>query len=71
MAAVQGGVTFVQLRDKGASTLERVNAARGLKSALRDREIPLVINDDLEAAIAADVDGVHIGQEDISPAIAR
>lgn len=70
-AAVRGGVTFVQLRDKQASTRARIIMARTLRAALAGTGVPLVINDDLEAAIAAGVDGVHIGQDDISPAEAR
>lgn len=70
-AAVRGGVTFVQLRDKQAATLDRVEAARVLKRVLSGTGVPLVINDDLDAVIAADVDGVHIGQEDVTPEIAR
>ncbi|APX10291.1 thiamine phosphate synthase [Tateyamaria omphalii] len=70
-AAVRGGVSFVQLRDKTATTADRTALARALKHALRDTPVPLVINDDLDAAIAADVDGVHIGQGDVSPTDAR
>ena len=69
--AVRGGVSFVQLRDKDATTADRTALARALKHALRDTPVPLVINDDLDAAIAADVDGVHIGQGDISATEAR
>jgi len=70
-AAVRGGVSIVQLRDKDASTQNRVEAARALKNVLAGTGVPLVINDDVDAALAADVDGVHIGQEDGSPEIAR
>ncbi|WP_299029194.1 thiamine phosphate synthase [uncultured Sulfitobacter sp.] len=70
-AAVRGGVTFVQLRDKDASTRDRIEAACALKGVLAGTGVPLVINDDLDAALAADVDGIHIGQEDVSPDIAR
>lgn len=70
-AAVKGGVSFVQLRDKDATTSERVDIARALKTCLRETGVPLVINDDLDAAIAADVDGVHIGQDDIAVEEAR
>lgn len=70
-AAVRGGVSFVQLRDKDASTRRRVEAAHALKGVLAGTGIPLVVNDDLEAAVAADVDGVHIGQEDVTPSVAR
>lgn len=70
-AAVRGGVTFVQLRDKGATTQARAEAARSLKTVLRGTGVKLVVNDDLEAALSADVDGVHLGQEDLSAAEAR
>ncbi|MEL6433841.1 MAG: thiamine phosphate synthase [Pseudomonadota bacterium] len=70
-AAVRGGVSLVQLRDKDASTRDRVAAARALKTALAGTGVPLLINDDLEAAVALGVDGVHIGQDDATPAIAR
>ncbi|MCR9110771.1 thiamine phosphate synthase [Marivita sp. XM-24bin2] len=71
VAAVRGGVSFVQLRDKDASTRDRISAARALKGVLRASGVPLVINDDIEAALASDVDGVHIGQSDVAPARAR
>lgn len=70
-AAIRGGVSFVQLRDKDASTRDRVEAARAVKDVLSGTGVPFVINDDLDAAIAADVDGVHIGQDDVSPEFAR
>ena len=70
-AAVRGGASFVQLRDKTATTAARVEAARALKQALDGTGVPIVINDDVEAALIADVDGVHVGQDDISPAEAR
>ena len=69
--AVAAGVTMVQLRDKDATTAERIATACALKAVLSGTGVPLVINDDIEAAIAADVDGAHIGQEDLSPAEAR
>ncbi len=70
-AAVRGGVRFVQLRDKTGTTQDRVAQAIALKQALRGTHVPLVINDDLAAAIAADADGVHIGQDDVRPEQAR
>jgi len=69
--AVAGGVTFVQLRAKDATTPERIEMALALKAALAGTGVPLVINDDVNAAVAADVDGAHIGQGDLSPATAR
>lgn len=70
-AAVCGGVSMVQLRDKEANTAARIAAAHALKDALSGSGIPLIINDDLEAACAACADGLHIGQGDIDPAEAR
>jgi thiamine-phosphate diphosphorylase len=69
--AVAGGVSFVQLRAKDATTSERVDMARALKGALIGTGVPLVINDDVTAAVQADADGAHIGQGDIAPAKAR
>lgn len=70
-AAVLGGVSIVQLRDKTATTRERISAARALSGILRESGVPLLINDDVEAAVASDADGVHIGQEDVTPQLAR
>ena len=69
--AVAGGVTMVQLRDKHATTQQRTEMALALKQVLAGTDVPLIINDDIAAAIAADVDGAHIGQGDMSPAQAR
>ena len=65
-AAVKGGITMVQLRDKEASTNDRIGVGKELKKILKDTEIPLIINDDVEAALAIDADGIHIGQNDKS-----
>lgn len=71
MAAIQGGVTFVQLRNKDATTAVRVDQARALKQAMVGTGVPLVVNDDVQAAVAAGVDGVHVGQGDVPIAQAR
>ena len=70
-AAVKGGATMVQLRDKHASTEERVALARRLKPICASHGAVVVINDDVEAAHISDVDGVHIGQGDMDFALAR
>lgn len=69
--AVAGGATIVQVRHKHASTMERIALARSVKEALRDTAALVVMNDDIDAAIEAGVDALHIGQRDIAPAIAR
>ena len=70
-ASVKGGVTMVQLRDKHASTEDRVALAFRLKPICASHGVALVINDDVEAAQISDVDGVHIGQQDMCVALAR
>ena len=70
-AAVKGGATMVQLRDKHASTEERVALASRLKPICTSHGAVLVINDDVEAAHISDVDGVHIGQGDMDVSLAR
>lgn len=63
--AVAGGVTMVQLREKDAPTGEFVALAKRLKAVLASLGIPLIINDRVDVALAADADGVHIGQSDM------
>jgi thiamine-phosphate pyrophosphorylase len=63
--------TLVQLRDKHGSTRTLVEEARELTVVLAPLNIPLIINDRVDVALAAEADGVHIGQDDMSPADAR
>ncbi len=69
--AVKGGVTMVQLREKECTTLDFVNLAKKLKRLLTPLHIPLIVNDRLDVALAADTDGLHIGQQDMPYSIAR
>lgn len=71
LAAVRGGVTVVQLRDKRAGTAGLVEAGRALKAALAGADVALVVNDDVEAAVALQADGLHIGQDDMDATEAR
>ncbi len=70
-AAVSGGVTLVQLRDPQAHGRALVEQARALKALLAPWRIALIINDRVDVAVAADADGVHLGQDDLAPADAR
>lgn len=70
-AAVAGGVTCVQLREKEASGREFVRIAKELLEVLRPVGVPLIINDRVDVAVAADADGAHVGQDDIPAAAAR
>ncbi|WP_416138407.1 thiamine phosphate synthase [Halomonas sp. HK25] len=71
VAAVRGGVTVVQLRDKHASDGEMIDQARRLKAALAGSGVPLIINDRLAVALESGADGLHIGQDDGEVAAAR
>lgn len=70
-AALKGGVTFLQLRDKEASHEDLVNMAVKLKAIASRYNIPFVVNDDVEAAKESGADGVHIGQSDMDYEKAR
>ncbi len=70
-AAVRGGVTCVQLREKQCSTREFIQEARSLQPLLQHHRIPLIINDRLDVALAVGADGVHLGQKDMVLADAR
>ncbi len=69
--AVKGGVTLVQLREKTCSTREFTELAIRIKKKLQPLGIPLIINDRLDVALAANADGLHIGQNDMPYPIAR
>lgn len=70
-AALAGGATFLQLREKGISHDEVVRFARELVPIARAAGVPFVIDDDVEAARIAGADGVHVGQDDAACAEAR
>ena len=66
-AAVRGGARVVQLREKTLPTRAFVERARALKALLQPLGVPLIINDRLDVALACGADGVHVGQDDLSP----
>ena len=71
-AALEGGVSAVQLRDKGVySPEERAEAGRGLRDLSRGFGVPFLVNDDPQLARRMEADGVHVGRDDPSPRIAR
>jgi len=71
-AALEGGVSAVQLRDKGVySPEERAEAGRALRDLSREFGVPFLVNDDPQLARRMDADGVHVGRDDPSPRIAR
>ena len=64
-AALDGGVTCLQLREKDASAGEILALARTLLPLCRARRVPLLINDRVDIALTAGADGVHLGQDDL------
>lgn len=62
--AIEGGISFLQLREKQLSFGEFVEEAKEIKKLTDKYKIPFVINDHVEVALAIDADGVHIGQSD-------
>ena len=71
VAAVRGGVTLVQLREKALPDAQVVELARGLKDLLGPQGVPLIVNNRVEVARAAGAQGVHLGQADLDAARAR
>jgi thiamine-phosphate pyrophosphorylase len=70
-AVAAGGATAVQLRDKVNSVADMIEEARALKAALAPLNVPLIVNDRVDVALAAEADGVHVGQEDMTVEEAR
>ncbi|KAK0364743.1 thiamine biosynthetic bifunctional enzyme [Friedmanniomyces endolithicus] len=70
-AAVEGGATIVQYRDKTSDTAELVRVAKQLHQVTKPAGVPLLINDRVDVALAAGVEGVHIGQDDMDLKTAR
>jgi thiamine-phosphate pyrophosphorylase len=69
--ACAGGVTLVQLREKEKSGLEYFNLAQKVKQITDQYNIPLIIDDRVDIAMAVDAAGVHVGKTDIPVAVAR
>ena len=69
--AILGGVTLVQLREKKISSKEYLELAQRVKEVTDRHDIPLIINDRIDIALAIDADGVHLGPEDLPVPIAR
>ncbi len=70
-AAIAGGATIVQYREKMASTRQMIAEAQALRELTRRAGVPLIVNDRLDVALAVDADGVHVGQDDMPAALAR
>jgi thiamine-phosphate pyrophosphorylase len=69
--ALEGGVAYVQLREKNVSTRFFIEEVRNIKTLTSRYRVPLIINDRLDVALAVEAEGVHIGQDDMPYAAAR
>jgi len=69
--AILGGVTIIQLREKDISSREYLELAQTVKTVTDKHDIPLIINDRIDIALAIDADGVHLGPDDLPIPIAR
>lgn len=63
--ALKGGATFIQLREKELDEAYFLEEAKELKKLCKEYQVPFVINDNVEIALAMDADGVHVGQSDM------
>lgn len=70
-AALQGGITMLQIREKHCSTAELTELAIPIVSLCHTYRVPCIINDDVQAARDSGADGVHVGQKDTDIAQAR
>lgn len=65
LMAVRGGVSYIQLREKDLPTSDFIEEAAAVKKILLPFQVPLIINDRMDVALACGADGVHLGQQDM------
>ena len=70
-AALQGGVSIVQIREKNKSTRAYIALAEKVHALTRRYRVPLIVDDRVDVALAVDAEGVHLGAEDMAVAAAR
>ncbi len=70
-AALKGGATCIQLREKALDTPSFVEEAHGIKALCKAYGVPFIINDNVEVALAVDADGIHVGQHDMEAGSVR
>lgn len=70
-AALEGGVTLLQLREKELETADLARLAERVKKVCSDFGVPLIVNDDAQAALLSGADGVHVGSEDEAVSLIR
>ncbi len=70
-SGLSGGVTLLQLREKEKSTVEYIKLAEKVQRLARGYNVPLIIDDRVDVALAVDADGVHLGAADMPVSTAR
>ena len=63
--ALDGGATFLQLREKNLDDAHFLEEARELRALCRERGVPFIVNDNVDVALAMGADGIHVGQHDM------
>lgn len=69
--AILGGVDIIQLRDKKSSKLEVLKKAKKLRELTKKYDVPFIVNDHIDVALAVEADGIHVGQDDLPLADVR
>lgn len=69
--AIKGGATVIQLREKNCSSKEFYETAVSIKKITEKYNVPLIINDRVDIALAVDAEGVHVGQSDLPAKVVR
>ncbi|WP_200778404.1 thiamine phosphate synthase [Halobaculum gomorrense] len=69
--AIAGGIDAVQLREKHASAIDRYELGQNLYELTNEADIPLIVNDRVDLAVALDADGIHLGDGDLPIQVAR
>ena len=69
--ALMGGITLLQLREKDKSTREYIDLAEKVHTLTKKYNVPLIIDDRVDVALAIDAEGVHVGQSDMPVSMAR
>ena len=70
-ASLKGGATIIQLREKNLDTKAFFSRAKKVKHICKKYEVPFIINDRIDIALAVDANGVHLGQKDLPITVAR
>src|ERR1700728_1852054 len=70
-ACIEGGVDVIQLREKHLEARALLERAELVRELCNQANVPFIVNDRPDLALAAGADGVHVGQDDVSPAICR